>query len=77
MALGGITVWYLSDKGIDLSIFAEGLNAYNMPTQMYPVLPLYFYFLLVVMIIITAIIAAIYPSVKTIKLKPAQAIRTY
>jgi len=77
MALGGITVWYLSDTGIDLSIFAEGLNAYNMPTQMYPVLPLYFYFLLVGMIIITAIVAAIYPSVKTIKLKPAQAIRTY
>jgi len=77
MLLGGITVWYLSDKGIDLSIFAEGLNAYGMPTQMYPVLPLYFYFVLIVMIIITAIIAAIYPSIKTIKLMPAKAIRTY
>jgi ABC-type lipoprotein release transport system permease subunit len=77
MALGAITVWYLSDKGIDLSIFAEGLNAYGMPTQMYPVLPLYFYFVLVVMIIVTAIIAAIYPSIKTIKLRPAEAIRTY
>lgn len=77
MLLGGITVWYLSDKGIDLSIFAEGLNAYGMPTQMYPVLPLYFYFVLVVMIIVTAIIAAIYPSIKTIRLRPAEAIRTY
>jgi ABC-type lipoprotein release transport system permease subunit len=77
MLLGGITVWYLSDKGIDLSIFAEGLNAYGMPTQMYPVLPLYFYFVLVVMIIVTAIIASIYPSIKTIRLRPAEAIRTY
>jgi ABC-type lipoprotein release transport system permease subunit len=77
MLLGGITIWYLSDKGIDLSIFAEGLNAYGMPTQMYPVLPLYFYFVLIMMIIITAIIAAIYPSIKTIKLMPAKAIRTY
>jgi len=77
MLLGGITIWYLSDKGIDLSIFAEGLNAYGMPTQMYPVLPLYFYFVLILMIIITAIIAAIYPSIKTIKLMPAKAIRTY
>lgn len=77
MLLGGITIWYLSDKGIDLSIFAEGLNAYGMPTQMYPVLPMYFYFILILMIIITAIIAAIYPSIKTIKLMPAKAIRTY
>jgi ABC-type lipoprotein release transport system permease subunit len=77
MALGAITIWYLSDKGIDLSIFAEGLNAWGMPTQMYPVLPIYFYFVLVVMIIATAVIAAIYPSIKTIKLRPARAIRTY
>jgi ABC-type lipoprotein release transport system permease subunit len=28
-------------------------------------------------IIATAIIAAIYPSIKTIKLRPAEAIRTY
>jgi ABC-type antimicrobial peptide transport system permease subunit len=77
MALGAITIWHLSDKGIDLSIFAEGLNAWGMPTQMYPVLPIYFYFLLVVMIVATALIAAIYPSIKTIKLRPAEAIRTY
>jgi ABC-type lipoprotein release transport system permease subunit len=77
MALGALTIWHLSDKGIDLSIFAEGLNAWGMPTQMYPVLPIYFYFVLVVMIIATAIIAAIYPSIKTIKLRPAEAIRTY
>jgi ABC-type antimicrobial peptide transport system permease subunit len=77
MGLGAITVWYLSDKGIDLSIFAEGLNAWGMPAQMYPMLPLYFYFVLAVMIIVTAIIAAIYPSIKTVKLRPAEAIRTY
>jgi len=77
ITLGALTIWYFSDKGIDLSIFAEGLNAWGMPTQMYPMLPLYFYFILVIMIIITAIIAAIYPSIKTIKLRPAEAIRTY
>jgi len=77
IALGALTIWYLSNRGIDLSIFAEGLSAWGMPTQMYPVLPMSFYFLLVVMIIATAIIAAIYPSIKTIKLHPAEAIRTY
>jgi ABC-type antimicrobial peptide transport system permease subunit len=29
------------------------------------------------MIVITGILAAIYPSIKTIKLRPADAIRTY
>jgi len=77
MALGTFTIWYFSDKGIDLSIFSEGLSAWGMPTILYPILPLYFYGVLTTMIVITGILAAIYPSIKTIKLHPADAIRTY
>jgi ABC-type lipoprotein release transport system permease subunit len=77
MAFGTLTIWYFSDKGIDLSLFSEGLNAWGMPTILYPILPLYFYGVLTTMIIITGILAAIYPSIKTIKLHPADAIRTY
>ncbi|NNG27307.1 MAG: ABC transporter permease [Ignavibacteriaceae bacterium] len=77
MALGTFTIWYFADKGIDLSLFSEGLAAYGMPTILYPILPLYFYGVLTTMIIITGIIAAVYPSIKTIKLRPADAIRTY
>lgn len=77
MALGTFTIWYFSDKGIDLSLFSEGLSAWGMPTVLYPILPLYFYGVLTTMIIITGILAAVYPSIKTIKLRPADAIRTY
>jgi ABC-type lipoprotein release transport system permease subunit len=77
MAFGTFTIWYFSDKGIDLSIFSEGLSAWGMPTILYPILPLYFYGLLTIMIVITGILGAIYPSIKTIKLRPADAIRTY
>ena len=77
MALGTFTIWYFSDKGIDLSIFSEGLSAWGMPTILYPILPLYFYWVLTIMIVITGILGAIYPSIKTIKLRPADAIRTY
>ncbi len=77
MALGTLTIWYFSDKGIDLSLFSEGLSAWGMPTVLYPILPLYFYGVLTTMIIITGILAAVYPSIKTIKLRPADAIRTY
>lgn len=77
MAMGSLTIWYFSDKGIDLTLFSEGLSAWGMPTILYPILPTYFYGILTTMIIATAIFAAIYPSVKTIKLRPADAIRTY
>ena len=77
MLLGSFTIWYFSDKGIDLSLFTEGFSAWGMPSILYPALPLSFYGVLTSMIVLTAIIAAIYPSVKTIKLRPADAIRTY
>jgi putative ABC transport system permease protein len=77
MMLGSLTIWYFSDKGIDLSLFTEGFSAWGMPSILYPALPLSFYGILTSMIILTAIIASIYPSVKTIKLRPADAIRTY
>jgi ABC-type lipoprotein release transport system permease subunit len=77
MILGALTIWYFADKGINLSLFADGLNAWGMPTILYPVLPLYFYGILTAMIFITAILAAVYPSIKTIRLHPADAIRTY
>ena len=77
MAMGSLTIWYFSDKGIDLSLFSEGLSAWGMPTILYPILPTYFYGILTTMIIATAIFAAFYPSIKTIKLHPADAIRTY
>ncbi len=77
MVLGTFTIWYFSDKGIDLSLFSEGLSSWGMPTILYPILPLYFYGVLTTMIVITGILAAIWPSIKTIKLRPADAIRTY
>ena len=77
MMLGSLTIWYFSDKGIDLSLFTEGFSAWGMPSILYPALPLSFYGILTSMIILTAIIASIYPSVKTIKLRPADSIRTY
>jgi len=45
--------------------------------MLHPVLPISFYVSITLMIIITAIFSAVYPAIKAIKLKPAQAIRTY
>ena len=75
--LGYISIELLSKKGIDLSIVEEGLAAYGMSAILYPELPLHMYLSLFVMMMITAIVASISPALKAIKLKPAEAIRTY
>lgn len=74
---GFLTIELLSKKGIDLSIFEEGMAAYGMAAVLYPELPSHMYVSLFVMMIITAIVASISPAIKAIKLKPAEAIRTY
>jgi ABC-type lipoprotein release transport system permease subunit len=74
---GFISIELLSKNGIDLSIFAEGMAAYGMSAILYPALPFHMYVTLFVMMMITAVIASISPALKAIRLKPAEAIRTY
>lgn len=75
--LGFLSIELLSRNGIDLSIFAEGMAAYGMSAILYPALPFHMYITLFVMMMITAVIASISPALKAIRLKPAEAIRTY
>ncbi len=71
------TIEFLSNKGIDLSIFEEGMAEYGMSSILYPILPLDMYLTLFAMMFFTAIIASISPAIKAIKLNPAEAIRTF
>lgn len=74
---GFLTIELLSRKGIDLSIFEEGMAAYGMSAILYPTLPFHMYISLFIMMLVTSIIASISPAIKAIRLKPAEAIRTY
>lgn len=66
---------FLSNTGIDLSILAAGLSALGSSSIIFPMITLNEYLTLTVMLIFTAIIAAIYPAWKAIKLNPSTAIR--
>jgi len=77
MIVGAFTILYFASVGINLSIFADAFSSFGISTQLYPELPVSFYPMLTVMIIITAVLASIYPAIKAIKLQPANAIRTY
>ncbi len=75
--LGAAAIWITAQNGINLSIFSQGLSSYGISSHLFPGLPSEFYPVLFVMIIITAVISAIYPAVKAVRLNPASAIRTY
>jgi ABC-type lipoprotein release transport system permease subunit len=72
-----ILIQYFGNVGINLSAFTEGLSQWSLGTRLYTSLPFSFYPPLAFMILSTAIIGALYPAFKAIRLKPATAIRTY
>ena len=77
MILGAVSIAITAQNGINLSLFSEGLSSYGISSHLFPGLPGEFYPILFVMIIVTAILSAIYPAIKAVKLNPASAIRTY
>ncbi len=77
MILAALLINYFGSQGINLSAFEEGMSAWSISPILQPSLPINFYISITIMVLITAILSAIYPAIKAIKLIPAQAIRTY
>lgn len=76
MALGAVTIRYFSTHGIDLSAVAQGMESYGLESVLYLSLDGSYYPILAAMVVVTAILAAIYPAIKALRLRPAEAIRT-
>ncbi|NNE54868.1 MAG: FtsX-like permease family protein [Flavobacteriales bacterium] len=70
-----LCVVYYGNVGIDLSMVAEGMQSFGMGSTLYPAIEASQYDEVVVMVIITSFLAAIYPARKALKLKPAEAVR--
>lgn len=77
MILASITIAYFNNAGIDLSAFAAGFSEWGLSSILYPTLPIHFYISITIMILFTAVLSAVYPAIKAIRLKPATAIRTF
>ncbi len=71
-----IITWITQQTGVDLSMWAEGLNAYGFNSVIYPEIDLMSVIEITFLVIAIGVLAAIYPARKAIKLKPAEAIRT-
>ncbi|MFH1000416.1 MAG: FtsX-like permease family protein [Bacteroidota bacterium] len=75
MIFSMLFIAYFKHFGMDLSVVGEGMNAYGFSTIIYPAAPFTFYIEVLMMIILTAILASIFPAIKALKLNPAEAVR--
>ena len=61
--------------GIDLSAWSEAYERLGYDTVIYPVPDILIAVKVTIMVFVTGLIAAIYPAIKALKLKPAEALR--
>lgn len=73
--VGSIIYYPLSKSGIDLSLFSEGLTAFGSGAIIYPLLTPNAIFNAVIIIPVIAVLGALYPALKTVRLQPVAAIR--
>jgi len=69
-----LTVGSLAKHGIDLSSFSQALSQYGFSNIIYPVLKQSMFVPITLMTALTAILSAIYPALKALRFKPAEAI---
>ena len=62
-------------SGIDLSFYAKGLEDMGYSSLVFPMIEFEMVLIIVTLVLITGIIASVYPARKALKYKPAEAIR--
>lgn len=74
--LSMLVINYFNKAGIDLSFVGEGMESVGYAAVTYPMLEGYRYVQITVLVIITGILASVYPAIKALRLHPAEAIRS-
>ncbi len=74
--LGWLTITITGNTGINLSMYSEGMDMFQMSSGMvYPTLESGVYIFVAIAVFFTALIASIFPARRAIKLKPVEALR--
>ncbi len=72
--VGWLTIRYYQNAGVDLTEYSEGLAAFGYSSILYPYLEMDAYIVVTIGVVITAVIGAIYPAWKAVKLNPVEAL---
>ena len=75
LLLAYYSIEYFNKTGIDVSSFSKGLASYGFTTVIHPLLESSYYLPVALMTAGSAILSGIYPAIKALQLRPAQAIR--
>jgi len=74
--LGHITIRAIQNTGLNLAVVGgDSLDYMGFPSVIYPHLDTSFFYTLTIMVIITVFLAAIFPALRALRLKPAEAVR--
>ncbi len=75
VAISATTIKLTSRNGINFAAWSQGFESWGYSAHIFPVLYTSFYFAMTGLVIITAILASIYPARKALKFKPSEAMR--
>jgi putative ABC transport system permease protein len=75
IVLGVLLTWYTHYTGINLGSFAEGFEKIGYNPMLYPSLDFRFFINLTLMVVATGIAGSVYPAMRALRLKVADALR--
>jgi ABC-type lipoprotein release transport system permease subunit len=75
LSLGIALIAFFSKTGINFGMWAEGLESVGYSAYVYPEVSPDFYLTITILVLVTAIIASVWPTRKALSLNPAQAVR--
>ena len=73
--LSFLTIRYFGNRGIHFEEFTEGFESFGLSAEVFPSISNDMYFIITIMVIITAVFSSIFPIFRAFKLDPAHAIR--
>lgn len=77
LLLGYLTINYVRENGINMSAYSEGMASYGLSQVLYFDIEPGVYTQMAVGVFLTAVLAAIYPALKAIRLKPVEALHSF